>query len=107
MISAGFNYESYLLTTWSRCLQVKPGSGFTLAQLTITNFRTFFLCKVDATNLLGNTPLHIACLNGQDIVITELISYGASVNATNKKGMVSGIYSTYSCKAIKQCPTVS
>ena len=62
---------------------------------------------MDATNLLGNTPLHIACLNGQDIVITELISYGASVNATNKKGMVSGIYSTYSCYAIKQCPTVS
>ena len=62
---------------------------------------------MDATNLLGNTPLHIACLNGQDIVITELISYGASVNATNKKGMVSGIYSTYSCNAIKQCPTVS
>ena len=62
---------------------------------------------MDATNLLGNTPLHIACLNGQDIVITELISYGASVNATNKKGMVSGIHSsTYSCNAIKQCPTV-
>ena len=36
----------------------------------------------------GNTPLHIACLNGQDIVISELMSFGASVNATNKKGMV-------------------
>ena len=78
-----------------------------MAWLTKTNFLYLFLCQVDATNLLGNTPLHIACLNGQDIVITELISYGASVNATNKKGMVSGIYSTYSCNAIKQCPTVS
>ena len=67
-----------------------------MAWLTKTNFYTNFLCQVDATNLLGNTPLHIACLNGQDIVITELISYGASVNATNKKGMVSGIHGTYS-----------
>ena len=47
------------------------------------------LFQVDASNLVGNTPLHIACLNGQDIVISELMSYGASVNATNKKGMVS------------------
>lgn len=45
--------------------------------------------QVDAPNSNGNTPLHIACLNGQDIVISELMSYGASVNATNKKGMVS------------------
>lgn len=44
--------------------------------------------QVDAQNLNGNTPLHIACLNGQDIVISELMSFGASVNATNKKGMV-------------------
>ena len=44
--------------------------------------------QVDGQNLNGNTPLHIACLNGQDIVISELMSFGASVNATNKKGMV-------------------
>jgi len=44
--------------------------------------------QVDAQNLNGNTPLHIACLNGQDIVISELMSFGASVNALNKKGMV-------------------
>lgn len=43
---------------------------------------------MDAQNLNGNTPLHIACLNGQDIVISELMNYGASVNAANKKGMV-------------------
>ena len=45
--------------------------------------------QVDAQNSNGNTPLHIACLNGQDIVISELMSYGASVNVTNKKGIVS------------------
>ena len=50
-----------------------------------------FSVQVDAQNLNGNTPLHIACLNGQDIVISELMSYGASVNATNKKGMVCAI----------------
>ena len=48
----------------------------------------FLSVQVDAQNLNGNTPLHIACLNGQDIVISELMSFGASVNATNKKGMV-------------------
>lgn len=44
--------------------------------------------KVDAQTIQGNTPLHVACLNGQDIVISELISFGASINASNLKGMV-------------------
>lgn len=50
--------------------------------------------QVDAQNSNGNTPLHIACLNGQDIVISELMGYGASVNVTNKKGIVSFLTSS-------------
>jgi ankyrin repeat protein len=38
---------------------------------------------------LGNTPLHVACYNGQDVVIEELINNGANVNAANIKGLVS------------------
>ena len=44
--------------------------------------------QVDAQNSQGNTPLHVACLNSQDIVISELMGFGALVNATNHKGMV-------------------
>ena len=31
-------------------------------------------------NAYGNTPLHLACYNGQDVVVGELIEAGANVN---------------------------
>uniref|UniRef100_A0A3B1J412 Ankyrin repeat domain 28b n=1 Tax=Astyanax mexicanus TaxID=7994 RepID=A0A3B1J412_ASTMX len=37
-------------------------------------------------NAYGNTPLHVACYNGQDVVVNELIESGASVNQINEKG---------------------
>jgi serine/threonine-protein phosphatase 6 regulatory ankyrin repeat subunit B len=30
--------------------------------------------EFDAVNIHGNTALHIACLNGQDVVVSELLS---------------------------------
>ncbi len=53
--------------------------------------------QVDNPNILGNTPLHVACYNGQDVVIEELINNGANVNAANIKGLVS-IVRTIFCK---------
>lgn len=37
-------------------------------------------------NAYGNTPLHVACYNGQDVVVNELIDSGANVNHKNEKG---------------------
>uniref|UniRef100_A0A8C1BTR0 Ankyrin repeat domain 28b n=1 Tax=Cyprinus carpio carpio TaxID=630221 RepID=A0A8C1BTR0_CYPCA len=37
-------------------------------------------------NTYGNTPLHVACYNGQDVVVNELIECGANVNQVNEKG---------------------
>lgn len=37
-------------------------------------------------NAYGNTPLHVACYNGQDVVVNELIDCGANVNQMNEKG---------------------
>lgn len=37
-------------------------------------------------NAYGNTPLHVACYNGQDVVVNELIDSGANVNQKNEKG---------------------
>lgn len=37
-------------------------------------------------NAYGNTPLHVACYNGQDVVVNELIDSGANVNQMNEKG---------------------
>lgn len=31
-------------------------------------------------NAYGNTSLHLACYNGQDVVVSELIEAGANVN---------------------------
>ena len=39
---------------------------------------------------MGNSALHIACLNGQGHIIVELMKHGASVNAVNNKNQVSG-----------------
>lgn len=44
---------------------------------------------------MGNTPLHVACYNGQDVVIEELINNGANVNAANRNGLVSTIITIY------------
>lgn len=38
------------------------------------------LRKVNEVNAYGNTPLHLACYNGQDVVVSELIQAGAKVN---------------------------
>jgi ankyrin repeat protein len=42
---------------------------------------------INVVNVYGNTPLHIACLNGQIEAINELLKLGAYVNIKNKKGM--------------------
>lgn len=38
------------------------------------------LAQVNEVNAYGNTPLHLACYNGQDVVVSELIDAGAHVN---------------------------
>ena len=52
---------------------------------------------VDVLNADGNSALHVACLNGQDMVVTELISVEAALNQVNNKGQVglSGLSSKY------------
>lgn len=35
---------------------------------------------MNEVNAYGNTPLHLACYNGQDVVVSELIQAGANVN---------------------------
>lgn len=42
--------------------------------------------QIDAKNALGNTPLHLACLNGYTSVAAELIYFNAPINVVNYKG---------------------
>lgn len=42
--------------------------------------------QIDEPNAFGNTALHVACFNGQDAVVSELIDYGANVSQPNNKG---------------------
>lgn len=60
---------------------------------------TLFIFQVDNPNSVGNTPLHVACYNGQDVVIEELINNGANVNAANTKGLVRTVF----CFWIESC----
>lgn len=46
------------------------------------------LAQLEPRNVYGNTPLHVACHNGQDIIVNDLLAYGAEINATNNKGQV-------------------
>uniref|UniRef100_A0A3B3CHE1 Ankyrin repeat domain 44 n=1 Tax=Oryzias melastigma TaxID=30732 RepID=A0A3B3CHE1_ORYME len=50
--------------------------------------RTAGLCTGPPSwpNAFGNTALHVACFNGQDAVVSELIDYGANVSQPNNKG---------------------
>ena len=51
--------------------------------------------QADAINSFGCTPLHVACNNGQDIVVDILLQYKVSVNALNNK--VQTQYTVCSC----------
>lgn len=42
--------------------------------------------SVNAQNAYGNTPLHIACLNGHLSICEELCASGADVEAVNYRG---------------------
>lgn len=42
--------------------------------------------QIDESNAFGNTALHLACFNGQDMVASELIDCGANVSQPNNKG---------------------
>ena len=48
--------------------------------------------EVDAVNCYGNTALHVACHNGQDVVVQELLGYGAQIDAVNNLGLVSVLF---------------
>lgn len=41
---------------------------------------------MNESNAYGNTPLHVACYNGQDVVVNELLDCGANVNQVNERG---------------------
>lgn len=42
--------------------------------------------QTDDSNAFGNTALHLACFNGQDATVSELIDRGANVSQPNNKG---------------------
>ena len=47
---------------------------------------------MNSQTIAGNSPLHIACLNGQGGVIEELVTYKADVNALNDKKQVDELF---------------
>ena len=49
----------------------------------------------DAINAYGCTPLHVACNNGQDVVVNILLQYNVSLNALNNRGQTPLHYAAY------------
>ena len=54
------------------------------------------LFQVDVVNLFGCTPLHVACNNGQDVVVDVLLQHKAMVNPLNEKGQTPLHYAAWS-----------
>ncbi len=58
----------------------------------VSKYRPFrllrsFLChQIEAVNNNGSTSLHVACNNGQDVVVDILLQHKASINPRNNKG---------------------
>ena len=50
----------------------------------------------DAVNAFGCTPLHVACNNGQDIVVDILLHYDVARNALNNRGQTPLHYAAFS-----------
>uniref|UniRef100_A0A672L4H5 Ankyrin repeat domain 28 n=1 Tax=Sinocyclocheilus grahami TaxID=75366 RepID=A0A672L4H5_SINGR len=50
-------------------------------------FAQYPVChRIKEPNAYGNSALHLACFNGQDVVVSELMEAGADVNQVNEKG---------------------
>ena len=77
-----FNFSFFQIFT---PLHAAAASG----QISVVRLLLELGAEVDGLNVHDNTSLHVACLNGQDIVASELISYKSSLNALNRKGQVS------------------
>ena len=52
--------------------------------------------KVDVTNSHGCTPLHVACNNGQDVVVDVLLQHKATINQLNIHGQTPLHYAAWS-----------
>ena len=54
------------------------------------------LLQVDAPNAFNCTALHVACNNGQDVVVDTLLHYRVDYNALNNKGQTPLHYAAFS-----------
>lgn len=50
----------------------------------------------DAVNAYGCTPLHVACNNGQDVVVDVLLQHKVGLNPLNNKGQTPLHYAAFS-----------
>ena len=53
--------------------------------------------QIDSVNSFGCTPLHVACNNGQDVVVNVLLQHSAVLNPLNNKGQVSSVLCIQLC----------
>lgn len=58
--------------------------GFQPSLLLVLIMTVCFCSRVSVFKQKGNTALHIAALAGQEQVVTELVNYGANVNAQSQ-----------------------
>ena len=64
--------------------------------LPYVTFFYFLLPQVDVTNAHGCTPLHVACNNGQDVVVDVLLQHKATINQLNIQGQTPLHYAAWS-----------
>ena len=73
---------------FSRQMYTPLHASSSSGQINVVKLLLEMAVELDVVNSYGNTSLHIACLNGQDVVVSELVAYGAGLNTSNCKGQV-------------------
>lgn len=73
-------YETRPKPTFSLNIHV----GFHILYLLVLILIVYSCSRVSVFKQKGNTALHIAALAGQEQVVTELVNYGANVNAQSQ-----------------------
>ncbi len=77
-------------------MYLRSWQGNTLLWLLLFILFIYYFPQPEAVNAFGCTPLHVACNNGQDIVVDVLLQYQLGRNPLNNRGQTPLHYAAFS-----------
>ena len=85
LLEASADHDAVELLNGTTALQVASAEG---QQSTVRWLLEKNLSKIDETDFLGNTALHYAFQKGQELVVEELMRWGANPRKANNEGKI-------------------